>query len=203
MDKVRDLFDDDQKEPNEVEMTILQCAVEAGISKPQWDLMREALGIEEIEDFLELYSEAYESCHFNPLLNQRVERFQMDLWENFWRAQEESYVEEDSTASGSGDPVPNPSPADPAPPPHAPAAASLNRLCRKHRPSSKDRQVLLKYWLFKAIEHGCQNCVKIMVEEMDVDKSAVSNTNNYTAIEFAVWFSQPEMQEYLEELGFS
>ena len=202
MDKVRDLFDDDQKEPNAVEMTVLQCAVEAGISKPQWDLMREALGIEEIEDFLELYSDAYESCHFNPLLYQRVEHFQTALWVNFWSAQEESYVEEASTASGSGDPVPYPSPAVPAPPPHAPAAASFNRLCWKHRPS-KNRQSDPKYWLFKAIEHGCQDCVKIMVEEMDVDKSAVSNTYKYTAMEYAVWANQPEMQDYLEELGFS
>ena len=42
-----------------------------------------------------------------------------------------------------------------------------------------------------------------MVEEMDVDKSSVSNTYNYTAMDFAVWANQPEMQDYLEELGFS
>ena len=135
-------------------------------------------------------------------LVERVEKFQTRLWVNYWSVQEESYVEDASTASASADPVPYPSPPVPAPPPHDPAAASFNRLCWKHRPS-KNRQSDLKYWLFKAIEHGCQDCVQIMVEELGVDKSVVSNTHKYTAMDYAVWAKQPKMQDYLKELGFS
>ena len=41
------------------------------------------------------------------------------------------------------------------------------------------------------------------VEDMAVDKHAVSENNNYTAIDIAIWYEQEEMKEYLEELGFS
>ena len=113
---VHHLFDAGQEEPNEVELTVLHCAAEAKISKRQWEVMRGKLGIEKIEDFVELYPAAYERCKFKPLLNQRIQKFQSAVLMKFRKSPGKVLEEKDVTASASGDPVPKTCPSVPASP---------------------------------------------------------------------------------------
>ncbi len=61
--------------------------------------------------------------------------------------------------------------------------------CRKHDshlPKSRARKQLKEYSLFKAAEDGCLRCVRRKLEvEKDVDPHVTSETNNYTAKDFA------------------
>ena len=77
--------------------------------------------------------------------------------------------------------------------------SSLAPLCIKHEPS-KRRKHSLKYWYLHAVSDGCQHCVKFLVKDMGVDKDARSDTQGWSAREFADCFQQREMTDYLQTL---
>ena len=88
-----------------------------------------------------------------------------------------------------------------APPPPPPPAngnpPGTERLCRAHRPT-RNRRHLLEYWFFHAVSDGCQECVRILVNEMGVDVNSTSLTNGYNAMGFARHFNQPAMARFLQ-----
>ena len=55
-----------------------------------------------------------------------------------------------------------------------------------HVPSTRRRQQR-KYWLFQAASEGCLRCVRHFVEAEGVDPASESDTNGWTALDFAVW----------------
>ena len=77
--------------------------------------------------------------------------------------------------------------------------SSLAPLCIKHEPS-KRRKHSLKYWYLHAVSDGCQHCVEILVKDMGVDKHARSDTQGWSAMDFADYFQQREMKDYLQTL---
>ena len=79
------------------------------------------------------------------------------------------------------------------------APPGTERLCNQHTPS-QHRRGQLKYWFFKAVTHGCQECVKILVQDMGVDKNETSDTQGYNAMGFAEYFEQHAMKDFLQTL---
>ena len=63
----------------------------------------------------------------------------------------------------------------------------LAPLCVTHEPSRR-RKNSLKYWYLHAAGDGCQHCVKILVKDMSVDKHARSDTQGWSAMDFADYF---------------
>ena len=90
-------------------------------------------------------------------------------------------------------PVAQAAPAPPAPPP-----PGVQRLCMRHDPGR--RRAMLKYWFFKAVCDGCPGCVRILVQDLGVDKYVTSDMQQYTAKDFADWYDQPAMKVYLDML---
>ena len=161
----------------EQDKMILDCAAEAKISKPQWELVLGKVGAEKIEDLLDLYPADYDSCEFLPLLRRRLKNFQTKLYAKH-RNNELTLV----CVQAAPYPIP-----------------CIDCLCEKHRPS-KNREHKLKYWYFHAVGHGCKRCVEYLVKDMGVDKNEISDTQSYTAKEFAEFFKQQEMLGFLETL---
>ena len=159
-----------QEDLTEKEEMILDCAAEAKFSKNQWDELLEQIGAVEIEELLELYAKDYEGCGFSPLMRRRIQNFQKALYDNYWRHL-----------------------------PPLPTHPDMGKLCLKHKPT-RTRQGQLKYWYFNAVSHGCKGCVRILVQDMDVDKNVVSDTQGYSAMEFAVHYEQHAMSAYLDTL---
>ena len=64
------------------------------------------------------------------------------------------------------------------------------------------------YYLYKAAEHGCLQCVRYLVEIEGLDPNERSSTNSYSAADFARWVRDPNQGSegydkviaYLEEL---
>ena len=106
-----------QEELTELDKMISTCAVDAKLSKAQWDELLEKVGAEKIEDLLELDAEDYDTCLFKPLMKRRLEEFQSNLYDKHWSKQKGNRDEADVPARGSGDAEPA------APPPPAPARA--------------------------------------------------------------------------------
>ena len=52
---------------------------------------------------------------------------------------------------------------------------------------SKHRCSQDKYWLFKAAQDGCLPCVQRMVRQGGIDPCSTSDTQGYTALDFANW----------------
>ena len=200
---LRSLLTPGQEESTETVQVILNCAVEAKLSKEQWEYLLGEVGAEKIEDVLDLYADDYERCGFKPLLQRRIEKFQSNLFDKYFNKQVGSGGEEDGAARGSCDAVAA-APLAVVPPPRAnpPLFPGTQHLCRDHRPS-KNRVRKVKYWFFNAVKAGCQVCVQTLVEDMGIDTNVRSDTNKYTAMEFAVHFEQPEMCPYLQSLGFT
>ena len=94
-----------EKTLGQIDMLILNCAVEAKLSKPQWDEMLEQVGAKKIEDVLLVNAAGYEECGFKPVLKNRLETFQSALYANYWRERIEGRDEEDFSARGSVDAV--------------------------------------------------------------------------------------------------
>ena len=93
---------------------------------------------------------------------------------------------------------PSPPPPPASPPPALPSPG-IDDLCKTHRPP-KRRRGNLEYWYFNAVSEGCKSCVKILVKDMGVNKYATSETQNYNAMNFAEYYNQQEMKEYLRTL---
>ena len=55
-----------------------------------------------------------------------------------------------------------------------------------HTPS-KSRCSQRKYWLFGAVRAGCLRCVQHYIEDESVDLASKSDTQRWTALDFAVW----------------
>ena len=198
-----------QKELTKLDRMILTCAADAKISTAQWDTIFEAAGLEEIKDILELEAGDFDSIKFKPLLQNRVGQFQRYLFERYWSTLVTSPAE--STPPKAKAPPPAhlllnsgapPPPKEPAPCPEtepAPSPKPTDRLCQKHEPT-KNRREDLNYWFFNAIKDGCEDCVKVLVQELGVDKDVTSDTQNYSAKQFAEWFHQPHMNDILDKL---
>ena len=178
------------------ESKIYTCAIEAGISETQWKELILAVGAEKIEDIFELYQEDFNKCNFKPLLSVRIEKFLARLWDEPM----------DTAAVALPTPLPTPTQeevpgAAPIPVPHAsPRPLQTSTLCKHHKPSRKRREDL-SYWFLHAVSDGCKECVRILVEEMEVDINATSETHRWTAMDFAEYYEQHEMKGYLELLG--
>ena len=218
---------EDQNNLSELQSMILYCAAKANISKDQWEEVFQKVGAEKIEDFLELHPSEYDLCDFKPLLQRRLQLFQSNLFEEHWsKNMEYSSEEEDhgaanaagsglqefktalpAEAAGSELQVPTASaPANKRKTPTAQADPDFDvdtvcsaLLCKKHRPS-QNRRHKLHYWFFHAVSHGCKDCTKILVQELKVNKDAVSDTNAYDFHDFAEWFKHPEMIDYVADL---
>lgn len=186
-----------QVELTELESMILTCAVDAKLSKAQWDELLDKVGAENIEDLLELDAEDYDICLFKPLMKRRLEDFQSALYDKHWSKQKGNRDEADVPARGSGDAEPAAPPA--TRPPQPPPVPTVEDLCKKHKPS-KHRVDKLEYWFFHAVSDGCKSCVKLLVHGMGVDKNAISESQSYTAFDFAEWSGQTAMKDYLETL---
>ena len=63
-----------------LELKILTCARDAGITAGKWYDTFEAVGAEKIVDIQELHQEDFNKCNFEPLLQRRIENFQARLW---------------------------------------------------------------------------------------------------------------------------
>ena len=133
-------------------------------------------------------------------MRRRVLNFQEALYDNYWSRR----------IATRAPPPPPPLPgmedvgvvtaptASPAPP--APAAhPDMEKLCKIDKPS-RNRQGQLKYWYFSAVGHGCKECVKLLVQDMGVDKNVTSDNHGYSAMDFAAFYEQPEMRAYLATL---
>ena len=181
----------------EEDETILTCAVQANITKPQWEEIWNKTGVEKIKDFLDLETEDYDRCELAPIVRRRIEFFQSALYDNYWSR----FIpaEENSAHSQGPPPPPPPEPAPSAAPQPIPQAISDHQICMAHTPS-KNRRHRLKYWLFGAVKHGCQRCVQTLVQEVGVDVTEVSDTEGYTVYDFAEYFQQSEMIDFLESL---
>ena len=168
----------------EQDKMILECAAEAKDTKSQWELVLGKVGAEKIEDLLDLRPADYDSCEFLPLLRRRLKNFQTNLYAK--------HCNNDLTLVCV-------QAAPYASPPSDPPIPCIDCLCEKHRPS-KNREHKLKYWYFHAFGDGCKRCVKYLVKDMGVDKNEISDTQSYTAKEFAEFFKQQEMLGFLETL---
>ena len=72
-------------------------------------------------------------------------------------------------------------------------------LCREHQPT-RNRRHKLHYWFFNAVKTGCRPCVKVLVNELGVNKDAVTDMQNWNAVDIATYFEQPEMIDFLATL---
>ena len=72
-----------EKTLGQTDVVILNCAVEAKLSKTQWDEMLDKIGAEKIKDILEIDAEDFHSCDFKPVLQSRLETFQSALYRNY------------------------------------------------------------------------------------------------------------------------
>ena len=68
----------------QTDMLILNCAVEANLSKKQWVEMLNKTGSEKITDILELDAADFYRCDFKPILQKRLDSFQSALYRNYW-----------------------------------------------------------------------------------------------------------------------
>ena len=73
-------------------------------------------------------------------------------------------------------------------------------LCKKHKPKSKNRQGDPKYWFFNAVKHGCKKCVAFCVDSHGIALDVVSDTNKYTAKDFAHHYEDTDMLDFLQSL---
>ena len=73
-------------------------------------------------------------------------------------------------------------------------------LCKKHKPTAKRRQDVVKYWFFNAVIHSCQDCVAFCVKEHGVDIDVVSDNKEYTAQAYAKYNKDAEMLHFLQML---
>ena len=73
-------------------------------------------------------------------------------------------------------------------------------LCKKHKPTAKRRQDVVKYWFFNAVIHSCQDCVAFCVNKHGVDIDVVSDNKEYTAQAYAKYNKDPEMLHFLQML---
>ena len=195
-------IDNEVHPPTVLDLKILTCAKEAGISATQWRYIMKAVGAEKIADILELHLEHFNRCNFKPLLSKRIVNFLDCLWSQLTTLR--LHFSQAATVAPPPPPQCPPPPTvqqdAPSPVPKAaPWPLRTSRLCPQHQPFKKRREDL-NYWFFHAVSHGCKECVKILVEEMGVDKNATSATQEYSAIDFAEYFAQPEMKAYLEKL---
>jgi len=75
-----------------------------------------------------------------------------------------------------------------------------------HRPKRQCRQGDIKYWCFRAAEHGCVDCVRHCIEEYKVAHDAQSDNQRYTVKDFAAHgvkegtAGAQEVLDYLTEL---
>ena len=76
-DAFRHLLNPGQTEVTEVERIVLACAVEANLTKLEWDAILVAVGAEKMEDVLDLYPEDYDRDDISgESLHRRLVRFQ-------------------------------------------------------------------------------------------------------------------------------
>ena len=73
-------------------------------------------------------------------------------------------------------------------------------LCKRHKPKSKCRRDDPKYWFFKAVAEGCQDCVAFCVDSHGIDKNVVSDNNKFTAQDFARYNKDTDMLQFLQML---
>jgi hypothetical protein len=73
-------------------------------------------------------------------------------------------------------------------------------LCKRHKPKSKCRRDDPKYWFFKAVTDGCQDCVAFCVDRHGIDKNVVSDNNKFTAQDFARYNKDTDMLQFLQML---
>ena len=73
-------------------------------------------------------------------------------------------------------------------------------LCMKHKPKGKSRQDDPKYWLFNAVKDSCKVCVGLCVTRYGIDKNSVSDNNQNTAEDFARYFEDEEILDFLNML---
>ena len=192
---------------------ILNCALEAKLSKGQWDEMINQIGAETIEDILVVDADDFHGCDFKPVLRARLEVFQSALWRNYWSKLRERPTEGTSPTSlpldSKDDVRQNSKPLldlldVPRPPPVAQEVTRLSNdmlasLCVRHEPS-KTRKMDLKYWFLHAAGHGCQHCVELLVKEMGVNKDSCSDNQKWTAMDFADYYGQEKMKTFLRTL---
>ena len=69
-----------------------------------------------------------------------------------------------------------------------------------HKPKGKSRQDDPKYWLFNAVKDSCKVCVGLCVTRHGIDKDSVSDNNQNTAEDFARYFEDEEMLDFLKML---
>ena len=101
----------------------MTCAVEANLTKAQWDELLHKVGVEKIEDLLDLEADNYKNAGFRPELFSQVEIFQKVLYKNHWSKLLASREYDNDTARGSGDALATAvPPSQPRPPDVATAA---------------------------------------------------------------------------------
>ena len=103
--------------------------------------------------------------------------------------------------------VPPPPPPGPPPPPvlqivvvPPPVPFDGRHLCHRHKPSNKRRARDPKYWMYNAAKQGCQACVAYCVRHHGIPKNVESDTNGYTAEDFARYYQQTDMVNFLQWL---
>ena len=75
-DAFRHLLNPGQTEVTEVERIVLACAVEANLTKLEWDAILVAVGAEKMEDVLDLYPEDYDRSDISVSVHRRLGSFQ-------------------------------------------------------------------------------------------------------------------------------
>ena len=73
-------------------------------------------------------------------------------------------------------------------------------LCKRHKPSNKRRARDPKYWMYNAAKQGCQGYVAYCVRHHGIPKNVASDTNGYTAEDFARYFQQTDVVNFLQWL---
>ena len=73
-------------------------------------------------------------------------------------------------------------------------------LCMNHKPKGKSRQDDPKYWLFNAVKDSCKVCVGFCVARHVIDNDSVSDNNQNSAEDFARYFEDEEMLDFLKML---
>ena len=70
-------------------------------------------------------------------------------------------------------------------------------LCKEHGPKNAQRKKDPKYWFFKAASDGCKACLKFCVESHGIPKDVTSDTQGYTAEDFARHAGHDDVAEFL------
>ena len=77
---------------------------------------------------------------------------------------------------------------------------SGKHLCSDHQPTNKRRRLDPKYWYYNSVRSSCKECVAFCIQKHGLPKDVPSDTNGYTARDFAVYDQLPDMVTFLDKL---